>query len=220
MSDEHVNARLISIQVGKPVTYPGLEDPAQEWRSAIVKLPVDGPVWLGTLGLDGDAQADLRSHGGPQRAVNLYPAEHYEDWRKTPGLEQMSGGAFGENFTTLGLLETTACIGDVFRVGEAVIEISQPRGPCYKLDRRWKVADLSKRAEQSRRFGWYFRVRKEGQVEAGSDLILAARPFPQWTVVRVWDATFDPSQRDAGLELVECTALSDSWRSTLLKKLG
>ncbi len=202
------------------MTYAGVEDPAVEWRSGIVKRPVDGPVWLSTMGLEGDGQADLRNHGGPHRAVNLYPAEHYEIWRQTPGLESMSGGAFGENFTTLGLLETPACLGDAFRVGEAVVEISQPRGPCYKLDRRWKIADLSKRAEQTRRFGWYFRVLQEGRVQAGSELALLRRPYPQWSIERVWNTAHDPALRGDIPALLECPALSDGWRQSLMKKLG
>lgn len=212
--------QLLSIQVGLPVVYPGIDDPAAEWRSGIVKRPVDGPVWLGILGLEGDGQADLRNHGGPHRAVNLYPAEHYEIWRQTPGLESMSGGAFGENFTTLGLTETSACLGDAFRVGEAVIEISQPRGPCYKLDRRWKVADLSKRAEQTGRYGWYFRVLQEGHVQAGSELALLRRPYPRWTIERVWNTAHDPALRGDIPALLECPALSDGWKQSLTKKLG
>ena len=211
--------RILSIQAGMPVTYPPVELGGQEWRSGIVKTGVAGAVRLGRLGLEGDGQADLRNHGGENRAVNAYPAEHYEFWRQTPGLESMTGGAFGENFTLLGLLETTACVGDVFRAGEVVVEISQPRGPCYKLDRRWHVPDLSQRAEQTHRFGWYFRVREEGCVEAGTDLVLLERPFPQWTVARVWDVTFDSALRESARELVECAALSDSWREALRKRL-
>lgn len=213
-------ARLISVQVGQPVTYAGLDDPSAEWRSGIVKRRVDGPVWLSALGLEGDGQADLRNHGGPERAVNLYPAEHYDFWRQTPGLEGMHGGAFGENFTTQGLLETTACLGDIFRVSEAVVEISQPRGPCYKLDRRWKVADLSQRAEQTRRFGWYFRVIQEGHVQAGSEMVLLKRPHPRWTIERVWNVAFDPQRLEELRELVAIPALSEGWRTRLAKKIG
>lgn len=210
--------QLISIQVGLPVTYPWAED--VEWRSGIVKRAVSGPVWLSSLGLHGDGQADLRNHGGPNRAVNLYPAEHYDFWRQTPGLEGMTGGAFGENFTTLGLTEATACLGDVFRVGEAVVEISQPRGPCYKLDRRWNVADLSQRAEQTRRIGWYFRVLQEGHVQAGCEMHLLKHPYPQWNIQRVWEVSTDAARRAELRELVDCPALSDGWKESMRKKLA
>ena len=210
---------LLSIQVGTPVTYPPVEPDGKPWRSAIVKHPVDGPVMARTTGLDGDKQSDPRVHGGPNRAINVYPAEHYAVWRAAPGLEAMTGGAFGENFTTLGLLEDTACIGDVFRVGQVLVEISQPRGPCFKLNRRWNVEDLQQRAEQERRFGWYLRVREEGLVEAGQEMALLERPYPQWTVRTAWDLRLEPIDAVAVRALIACPALSEDWKRSLQKRL-
>ena len=212
--------KLLSVQVGKPVEHPPVEPGGKPWRSAIVKNPVVGPVWVGRLGLEGDSQADKKNHGGPNRAVNVYPGEHYHIWRATPGLEGMDGGAFGENFTTLGLLEQTACIGDVLAVGDVVVAITQPRGPCYKLNRRWNFPDLQRRSEDEHRFGWYLRVVQEGRVQPGAPMRLLEHPFPEWSIARVWDVTMDLADGDAAQALLGCPALSPEWKESLQKILA
>jgi MOSC domain-containing protein YiiM len=213
------SAKLISVQVGLPAMLPGLTPEDKEWRSAILKKQVGGPVWLGAEGLEGDAQADRRVHGGPERAANVYPSEHYEIWRATPGLETMSGGGFGENFTTLGLMEDTVCIGDVFQVGEVVVQVTQPRGPCEKLNRLWRSRDLMRRSMHEGRIGWYFAVRQQGSVCAGDSIILLERSFPEWTIARVWALQMDPSDKDALRALAEVPALGSDWRASILKKV-
>lgn len=215
--------RILSIQVGPVQEMPPVEPGGEPWRSAILKTTVDGPLWARALGLEGDEQANHRHHGGEGQAINVYPAQHYEVWRATPGLETMTGGAFGENFTTLGLDEHTICLGDVFRVGEALVEVSQPRGPCYKLNRRWNYADLQTRAEDEYRFGWYLRVLEEGRVQAGDALEPLARPLPGWTIARVWDVTRGPLDTPEQIEdaraLAELPALGKNWKRSLLKRL-
>ncbi len=193
---------ILSIQAGPVAQYPVPGQAGQTYPSAILKQAVSAPIWLGPLGLEGDAQADLKNHGGPFRAANVYPSEHYDFWRSTPGLEAMTGGAFGENFTTSGLLETGVCIGDVYRLGEEVIvTITQPRGPCYKLNRRWNVPDLESRAAQLGLTGWYFSVRQPGSLSAPCAVTLLERPNPAWSVARVWALFRDPSDPDALREL-------------------
>ncbi len=213
------NAKLISIQVGKPKTYPAEGDNLPSWRSAIAKTAVTGPVWLKVNGLEGDAQAAKRVHGGPDKAANCYPSEHYPLWRETPGLETMTGGAFGENFTIEGLLEDAVCIGDVYRAGEVIVQVSQPRGPCFKLNRRWHSTELMDRAIHSGRVGWYFRVLQEGYVEAGLPLELVERPQPDWSIARVWALKLDPSRLEDLRALVEVPALSEDWKASLRKRL-
>jgi MOSC domain-containing protein YiiM len=214
---------ILSIQVGAIQTMPPAEPGGEAWRSAILKGRVDGPVWARALGLDGDAQAETRHHGGESQAINVYPSEHYDYWRETPALASMRGGAFGENFTTAGLDERTVCLGDVFRAGEALVEISQPRGPCYKLNRRWQYPDLQRRAEDTYRFGWYFRVREEGRVQAGDALVLIERPLPEWSIARVWDVTKSPldtpEQITAAEALRDLPVLGKNWRRSLDKML-
>src|SRR5580700_10135622 len=156
--------KIVSVNVGAPRTvYWG----DREVTTGIFKEPVKGPVMLRRLNLDGDRQADLENHGGRAKAVYAYPSEHYQIWRKElPGLE-LSWGAFGENLTTEGLKEETTYIGDHFRVGQALVMVTQPRIPCYKLGLRLGRDDIVKRFLESNRSGIYFSVLEEGMVKAG-----------------------------------------------------
>lgn len=215
------DVRLLSIQVGIPQSFgrPGAADPMERpWTTSIHKAPASGRVWLGKTNLAGDAQADLRVHGGPDKAVNVYPSEHYALWREEPRLASMPFGAFGENFTVRGLTEPGVCIGDVYEVGEAIVQVSQPRQPCWKLARRWQMKDLTARVEATGLTGWYFRVLKEGQVEAGESLRLLERPQSEWTVETA-NLLMTGRRQDAqaARRLAACPELSASWRRSLLK---
>jgi MOSC domain-containing protein YiiM len=163
---ENKAMKLVSIQVGRPRTV--------RWKrttvtTGIYKQPVQaGRVMLRRLNLDGDEQADLTVHGGWDKAVYVYPSEHYPVWRaELPGI-LFPYGAFGENFTTEGLDESTVHIGDQFRIGEAVVEVTQPRLPCYKLGIRFGRPDMPKRFHASGRCGFYLAVLQEGQVRVGA----------------------------------------------------
>ncbi len=134
--------------------------------------------------LDGDRQADLRVHGGPDQAVLCYSADHYPAWRSELGIPEIGPGGFGENFTIAGATEESVCIGDVYGVGEAFVGVAAPRGPCWKISQRWRRPDLLERVERSGRHGWYARVLREGLVEAGAEMTLVERPYPDWTVAR------------------------------------
>jgi len=215
--------KIISIQVGLPqqLEEPQAEDGhAVSWRSAIYKQPVNGPVWAGKTDLAGDAQADLRVHGGPDKAVYAYPSEHYPTWLAELGLPEMPYGAFGENLTVAGLLEEEVCIGDVYRAGDVQLQVSQPRGPCWKLARRWGVKDLAARFSRSGRTGFYLRVLQEGYLSPGLGLELVERPAPQWSVLQAHrlleGARLDPQAAAALSELPE---LSERSRHDLKKQL-
>ena len=189
------------------------------WTSGFHKHAVDDEVGLGPLGLDGDAQADRAHHGGPDKAVCAYPSEHFPHWRRELVLPQLGPGAFGENFTLAGLTEAVVCIGDVFRVGTAMVQVSQPRQPCWKLARRWRVKDLVLRVEQTGFTGWYFRVLQAGQVRTGNALHHLDRPFPQWTIAaanEVMHRNLNDLSRAA--ELASCPALSTSWKEHLARR--
>lgn len=214
---------LISLQVGLPRTH-GRADAAEpmdrEWTSGFYKSAVSGPVWLTTTNLAGDGQADLENHGGPDKAVNAYPAAHYAGWREQLGLADLPFGAFGENFTLGGLTESTIAIGDVFAIGNAIVQVSQPRQPCWKLARRWRLKDLPARVIETGRTGWYFRVLQEGHVGAGDALRRIERPHPEWTIAAANDVMYHRREdRDSTHALAECPALSVSWRNALRKRL-
>jgi len=161
---------------------------ANDEPSAIAKSPVSGPVTIGAMGLAGDEQADLRVHGGIEKALHHYPFDHYPAWN-----EELVGhsllaapGAFGENISTLGLLETEVCIGDRFRLGTALVEVSQGRQPCWKQGHRFGLPEVTARMVETRRNGWYYRVIEPGAAQAGDRLELLARPLPEWNVARVF----------------------------------
>jgi MOSC domain-containing protein YiiM len=188
----------------------------QPWESGIFKEAVSGPVWLSDGGVQGDEQADRKNHGGPEKAVCVYPAAHYDYWRRQPGLADMSYGGFGENLTLGGATEAQLCIGDRFQFDGALVEISQPRQPCWKLSRRWHVRDLKEQAEQTGFTGFYFRVLKPGWLKSGSAGVLIERPWPQWNLAEC-NAIMHQRPKDfaAAQQLAECPQLSASWKDTL-----
>lgn len=133
---------------------------------------------LKRLGLDGDRPADRRFHGGPDQAALCYAAAHYAVWREELGIADIGPGGFGENLTIADQDEQSVCVGDVYQVGEALVEVSKPRVPCYKISYFWRRPDLLERVQQTGRHGWYVRVLQEGRVEAGDELIrVDRRPF-------------------------------------------
>jgi len=193
----------------------------QPWTTGFFKTPVYGQIRVGHVNLEGDGQADLTNHGGSEKAINAYPFEHYRYWQETIGLQDLQAGAFGENFTVTGVLESDVCIGDIFEIGDTRLQISQPRQPCWKLARRWRVKDFALRVQDTGRTGWYFRVLQEGMVEAGSKLTITERPYPQWTIALANDVMhqriFDMG---AARSLMECHLLSVRWKETLAKRLA
>ena len=156
--------KVLSVNVALPrlVAWRG-----QTFNTGIFKKPVAGPMMMRQLDLDGDRQADLSVHGGPYKAVYAYPSEHYEFWRKEFPEMELPWGQFGENLTTEGLNEKDTHIGDVLRIGEAMVQVTQPRVPCFKLAAKFQRDDILKRFLQSGRSGFYFSVIEEGLVAAG-----------------------------------------------------
>lgn len=160
-----------------------------EEMSAIAKAPRLGAVVVKPLGLDGDEQADTVHHGGVDMAIHHYPRDHYAWWAGLMPDQPLLGaaGAFGENISTTGLDERTACIGDRYRLGTALVEVSQGRKPCWKPAHRLGRPALVAEIVRSSRSGWYYRVIEPGVVAVGDVLKLEARPCPEWTVARVFD---------------------------------
>ncbi len=214
--------RIVAIHAGRVRSVAasgGREWWDKEWETGFFKEPVAGEVFVGLEAIEGDAQADRVNHGGPDKAVCVYAAAHYPDWRQSLNLPEMPFGAFGENFTVEGLVEDEVCIGDVFEAEGVVFQISQPRQPCWKLSRRWKVKDLSARVVANGRTGWYFRVLQTGRVSAGTMLRLRERPHPNWTVTAANGVMHLRQGGDeAAAGLAACAALSGSWRESLERR--
>lgn len=211
-----ISGMLSSIQVGQPITRDASSDNVKPWTTSIFKKSVTGPVQLKRTNLSGDAQADLRVHGGPDKAVCVYSVAHYAYWRDALGVADLAFGAFGENFTIDNLDESGVCIGDSFRIGDVVVQVSQPRQPCWKLARRWQIKDLALQVQQTGFTGWYFRVLQEGTLEAGLTIQLENRPHPEWTVMQANQVMHhDKSNRSSAAALARVPELSESWRKTL-----
>jgi MOSC domain-containing protein YiiM len=210
--------KIVSLHVGRPrlVVWEG-----QTVSTGIYKTPVAGRVVLRTLNLDGDRQADLTVHGGPDKAAYAYPAEHYGHWRgELPDME-LPWGMFGENFTVEGLDESSVNIGDRFRVGEAEVTVTQPRMPCYKLGIKFGRADILKRLLASGRTGFYFSVRREGEVGAGDEIELIGRDENNVTVADITRLYVrDKHDVETMRRAVAVEALPESWRDHFLQQLA
>lgn len=222
MPVQQTTGLIRSIQVGLPASEhaDSTHDPlAEPWTTAMFKRPIAGPIWLGRNNLAGDGQADLVHHGGIDKAVCAYPSEHWLYWHGILPPHHLTGGAFGENFTLEGLTEADVCIGDVFSAGSAVMQISQPRQPCWKLARRWQIKELAVQIERTGFTGWYFRVIQEGTLEPGAQLKLRERPYPEWTIATANRIMHhERNNRTAAEHLSLCPLLSASWQHTLKQR--
>jgi MOSC domain-containing protein YiiM len=206
--------KVVSVNVGLPreIVWKGVTV-----QTAIFKEPVYGSVAISHRNLARDKQADLTVHGGPEKAVYAYPAEHYEYWRKELPEVSFSWGSFGENLTTESVREDTLCIGDHLKVGSAVLMVTQPRMPCYKLELRFGRDDMVKRFLMSGRSGFYFSVIEPGEVSAESDIQVLERDLNRVTVTDVvrlylgW--THDPERLERATTV---TSLPQNWRTQLL----
>ena len=209
--------QLLSVNVGQPREV--------EWDGRIIltsifKAPVPGRVPVRKLNLDGDQQSDLTVHGGIDKAVYVYPSEHYAFWRDELPDADLSWGAFGENFTTQGALDDKAVyIGDWFRIGSSELVVTQPRIPCFKLGIRFGRADMVKRFLHSGRNGFYAAVVEEGEVAAGDSIELLERDEKGVTVADIVQLyTANAPKQDLLRRVIELTALPESWRAYFRKR--
>ncbi len=201
-----MNLRLAQVRLGKVQTVDGL-------RSAIFKQPVEGPVQVTALGLEGDQVADKKNHGGPDQALLGLPSIHYANWKEEGHAFEV--GSFGENFLMDGFAEDEVCIGDVFRVGEVEVQVAHPRVPCGTLAKRLKVPVLQ-RVWETARGGFYLRVLKTGLVHPGDPVTRLAHLHPEWTVRRALQVQWKVRERSKeALELAALPELSAHWRERL-----
>lgn len=207
---------IVSLNVGKPVP---LTYGKKEVLSGIMKRPVDGKIYLAETQFEGDGQADLIHHGGPDKAVCVYSYEHYKYWEKELG-RKLELGAFGENLTTEGETEEQICVGDIFQLGESVVQVTQPRQPCYKLAARYGLPALPVLVQNTGYTGYYFRVLQEGYVSAGDKLILRERHSAGFTLAMANNVMHhDKTNREAMRGILTVEPLSASWRATFEKRL-
>jgi MOSC domain-containing protein YiiM len=209
--------RILSINVGLPREV--------QWRgktvtTSIFKAPISGRIRVNRLNVAGDQQSDLTVHGGPDKAVYVYPAEHYAFWRaELPGVA-LSWGAFGENLTTEGLLEDAIRIGDILQIGTAEFSVTQPRMPCFKLGIRFDRADMVKRFLLSGRTGFYLNVFQEGEVGAGDQVRVIGHDRAAITVADIVGLyAADGANQDLLYRASELPALPESWRDYFRKRL-
>jgi len=208
--------KLISVCVGVPreVIWKG-----KPITTSIFKQPVAGRVMMRSLNLDGDRQADLTVHGGAEKAIYAYSAEHYAYWRQELPGENLPWGAFGENLTVEGLLETTINIGDRFRIGTAEVIVTQPRFPCFKLNLKFRRDDMVKRFLSSRLSGIYFSVVQEGEIGAGDAIERVSRDENNITVADIVSIYVREADEDLVRRALQVPALAVTLRDYFQQQL-
>ena len=208
--------KSVNVSMPKEVSHDG-----KTVTTGIFKERVEGRVMLQRLNLEGDGQADLWGHGGAFRAVYAYSHENYDYWARELGRDDFAIGQFGENFTVEGMLDDEVCVGDVFRIGDALVEVSQPRIPCYKLALKLGIEGFQNRFLKSGRVGFYFRVLKEGEVGADDEVVLVKRDSRGMTVREVSDLLyFDKENLEATRQALHIPALSHGWKGSFTERLA
>ncbi len=195
-----------------------IEDGKGIWYSAIFRDAVSGPVQLETRGFVGDQVADTKNHGSLDQAVCCHPRAHYDAWNaeyQLSGSAALVGGEVGENWTLSHVTEFDVCIGDIFQVGQARVQVSQPRYPCFKQERKTGLKGFLKRTGETLRTGWYMRVLQAGEVSPNDDLHLEARPNPAWTIQRVNEHLHKSTERELTPALLALPELSDGWKGII-----
>lgn len=210
--------RICAIHVGEPRELRDAR--GRTYRSALVKRRIDGPVPVGHDNLAGDRQADLRHHGGPDKALCVYPTAHLPYWRNTLERPDLDVGAFGENLSLTGTDEDAVAIGDSYAVGDAIVQVSQPRAPCWKLARRWNERTLPAQVQTTGYTGWYLRVLTAGTLAPGQPLTLLDRPNPTATIAAVNRARWHTADDlEVAADLAACPELAPGWREHFYARL-
>ena len=211
-----IHAQLI----GQPQT---ITDNRGSWRSAIFRTPIAEPILLQPEGLTGDQVADTRHHGSPDQAICCHPLAHYAFWNEFYDLDteetELGPGSVGENWTLSGATEENVSVGDIFQVGEAVVQISAPRFPCAKQQRKLKLPNFLKQVVASLRTGFYVRVLTPGIVQVGDELRLVERPYPTFTIQLINEQTHHTSNEAIARQMLEIPELATGWKRILRRRL-
>jgi MOSC domain-containing protein YiiM len=207
--------KVASVLIGKKRPY------AQNTISAINKQSQSTRQQITELGILGDEQGDPIFHGGVEKAIHIYPSEHYEYWREELGIKPIfqSAGAFGENISSVGLTESDICINDVILIGTTLLQVSQGRMPCWKLNVRCEEPEMALKLQETLKTGWYFRVLKEGDIGIGDDIVLQMRSYPNWSLSRIMKIIYDGSLNSVVLKEMIELPLVDSWNKLITKRI-
>ncbi len=212
-----MSIEVVSINVGKPITF---REGNKSFVTAIFKTPIKAPVFLSKTKFEEDGQADLIHHGGEDKAVCLYPYEHYRYWGEKLN-KQLDLGAFGENVTVKGMLETDVHIGDVFQLDEAIVQVTQPREPCYKISKRYDIKEFPIWIQETGYSGFYLRVLKEGMVQQTSTMKLLEQHRALVTVQEVNDVLYhDTENREAITKILAVDELAASLKKKFVNRLN
>lgn len=210
---------LVSLNVGKPQT---VNHNGQDWQTGIFKVAVTSPLFLSKLGFEGDQVADTVNHGGPDKAVNVYSHEHYAFWEQETGTALPPVSAFGENLTVRGMLERDVCIGDIYQIGDAVVQISQGRIPCGKITVRTGIEGMRNKFIETKLTGFYLRVLQEGYVSPGSTITLVEKHPAGITLEAINQLLYhEPDNLEETKRVLDSLGdtLSEVWRNILGKRL-
>ena len=208
------SARTILIGKATPYTRPGT-------CSAIHKRPQVGKLQVDLNGIMGDEHGDTRVHGGPDKAIHHYPYDHYHYWLSVYGDHPLleAAGAFGENISSEGLTEADVCLGDVVSFGSTVLQITQTRQPCWKMNDRLGDRAVAKQMQDTGRVGWYYRVLQEGTIEAGDDIRLIDRPHPEWPLQRILKVLYHDTMNVEALKELQQLSLPPSWQRLVRNRI-
>lgn len=216
--------KLLTVSVGTPkeVSYVDRKGRAKTTTTGIFKTPIDSRVMLRCTNLDGDGQADLEAHGGPDKAVYVYDRENYDFWAKELGRDDFAAaGQFGENFTVEGMSDEDVCIGDRFRTGGALVEVTQPRVPCFKLGVLMGIDNFQKQFAEQCRTGFYLRVLEEGEVGAGDKIERAGHGPVRMSVRDMMHLLyFEPDNVEGAQKALAIDAMSPGWRGSFEERVA
>jgi MOSC domain-containing protein YiiM len=209
---------VLTIHVGRPRQVNWRR---RSFRTSILKSPVSGPIGVKRLNLEGDEQDDLSVHGGPDKAVYLFPSEHYEFWRTKLERHDLTWGSFGENLTTVGVDDREMAVGDQLRIGSALFEVRQPRTPCYKLAFKFDRPDIIKMFARAGRAGVYLSVLQEGVIQAGDEIVVRPTANPRITIAQLLGLLREPTvDLDLVRRAIECEALPEPWKISLRERFS
>ena len=214
MRRENAPAAVHSVNVSGPLR--SLPFAGQTVTTGFFKRAVDGPARVHRLGMEGDAQGDRSVHGGPEKAVYFYPREHYPAWEERLGSGRLPPGSFGENITSIGLLETDVQIGDILQIGSATLQVIQPRSPCFKLQIRFGRPDMTALFYQRGKPGWYASVLQEGDFAAEDDIVVLDRAQESLAVANIWQYSVQSRVDRSIVERInKLELLPEFWKSRI-----